>query len=190
MAINFTHTPGENPYMRQPPKKVLEHNINGKIIAESVRLVGDNVEPGVYPLDEALKMAREQELDLVEITDRADLPVCRIVDYNKYLYEKKKREKELKKTSFKQELKEIRLTPNTDDHDFEFKLKHAEAFLKEGHKVKVMVLMRGRNMLFKHRGDAMMKEFLEKLAEISIAENDSKLEGNRMNVVLSPKKKK
>ena len=129
-----------------------EHRTNHMIRVPQVRLVGDNVEVGVYSTQEALKIANEQGLDLVEISPNADPPVCKIIDYNKFLYEKKKKEKEMKANSKVSEVKEIRFTPNTDEHDFNFKAKHAEDFLKDGNKVKAYVQFKGRAIMFKERG--------------------------------------
>src|SRR5215510_13446899 len=131
------------------PRKEAEHRINQFIRAPQVRLVGDNVEVGIYSIQDALRMAQEQALDLVEISPNADPPVCKIIDYNKFLYEKKRKEKEMKAKSKASEVKEIRFTPNTDDHDFDFKAKHAEKFLKEGDKVKAYVQFKGRAIQFK-----------------------------------------
>jgi translation initiation factor IF-3 len=124
---------------RFAPRREAEHRINHFIRVPQVRLVGDNVEVGVYPTQEAMKMAQAQQLDLVEISPNADPPVCKIIDYNKFLYDKKKKEKEMKAKSKASEVKEIRFTSNTDDHDFDFKSKHAEKFLKDGNKVKAYV---------------------------------------------------
>src|SRR5215213_2134687 len=134
---------------RFAPRKEAEHRINHFIRVPQVRLVGDNVTVGVYPTQEAMKMAQEQQLDLVEISPQADPPVCKIIDYNKFLYDKKKKEKEMKAKAKTTEMKEIRFTPNTDDHDFDFKSKHAENFLKEGNKVKAYVQFKGRAIQFK-----------------------------------------
>lgn len=155
-----------------------------------VRLVGDNVEPGVYPTQEAQKMANEQALDLVEISPNADPPVCKIIDYNKFLYEKKKKEKEMKANSKVSEVKEIRFTPNTDDHDFNFKAKHAEEFLKDGNKVKAYVQFKGRAIMFKERGELLLLKFAERLAEIGAPEGLPKLEGKRMLIIFAPKSQK
>jgi len=155
-----------------------------------VRLVGDNVEVGVYPTQDAQRMANEQGLDLVEISPNAEPPVCKIIDYNKFLYEKKKKEKEMKAKSKVSEVKEIRFTPNTDDHDFDFKSKHAENFLKEGNKVKAYVQFKGRAIMFKERGELLLLRFAERLAEIGQPEALPKLEGKRMLMVLTPKTSK
>ncbi len=136
-----------------------EHKTNQMIKVPKVRLVGDNVEIGVYDTVVAQRMANDQELDLVEISPQADPPVCKIIDYNKFLYEKKKKEKEMKAKSKVSEVKEIRFTPNTDDHDFDFKSKHAENFLKDGNKVKAYVQFKGRAIMFKERGELLLLLF-------------------------------
>lgn len=155
-----------------------------------VRLVGDNVEPGVYSTEEALRMAQDQQLDLVEISPNAAPPVCRIIDYNKFLYEKKKKEKEMKANAHKSEVKEIRFTPNTDDHDFDFKAKHAEKFLKEGNKVKTYVQFKGRAIMFKERGELILLKFAERLAEVGALEGMPLMEGKRMIAIFAPKSNK
>jgi len=151
-----------------------------------VRIVGEGVE-GVYATTEAIVLAEEQGLDLVEISPNADPPVCRIVDYNKFLYEKKKKDKELKAKSSKSVLKEIRFTPNTDDHDFDFKKKHAQKFLEDGAKVKAYVHFKGRNMLFKDRGELLLLRFAQELEEYGSLEQMPKLEGRRMILYITPK---
>jgi translation initiation factor IF-3 len=172
------------------PRKEPEHRINNFIRVPQVRLVGDNVEVGVYPTQEALKMAQAQQLDLVEISPNADPPVCKITDYNKFLYDKKKKEKEMKAKSKASEVKEIRFTSNTDDHDFDFKSKHAEKFLKDGNKVKAYVQFKGRAIQFKERGELVLLKFAERLADVGLPEGMPKLEGKRMLMVLAPKGKK
>jgi translation initiation factor IF-3 len=167
-----------------------EHRINHLIRVPQVRLVGDNVTVGVYPTSEALKMAQAQELDLVEISPQADPPVCKIIDYNKFLYDKKKKDKEMKAKSKVSEVKEIRFTPNTDDHDFNFKAKHAENFLKDGNKVKAYVQFKGRAIQFQDRGQLLLLKFAERLAEIGTLESMPKLEGRRMFAIFTPKGKK
>jgi translation initiation factor IF-3 len=142
---------------------------------------------GVYPTQEALRMAQQLELDLVEISPQADPPVCKIIDYNKFLYDKKRKEKEMKAKSKSAELKEIRFTPGTDDHDFDFKARHAENFLKEGNKVKAYVQFKGRAIMFKERGELVLLKFAERLAEIGQVEGLPKLEGKRMLMVIAPK---
>ncbi|OWY22604.1 translation initiation factor IF-3 [Sphingobacteriales bacterium UPWRP_1] len=168
----------------------LDFRINDEIRVPQVRLVGENVEEGVYPTSQALRMAEEMELDLVEIAATATPPVCRIIDYNKFLYEKKRKEKEIKAKTQKTVVKDIRFTPNTDDHDFEFKAKHAERFLKEGDKVKAYVQFRGRAILFKERGELLLLKFAQRLEEFGTLENLPKLEGKSMIIFISPKKKK
>src|SRR6185503_8079837 len=169
------------------PRKEAEHRINNFIRVPQVRLVGENVEVGVYPTQEALRMAQAQQLDLVEISPNADPPVCKIIDYNKFLYDKKKKEKEMKAKSKASEVKEIRFTPGTDDHDFDFKAKHAEKFLKDGNKVKAYVQFKGRAIMFKERGELVLLKFAERLAEVGQPEALPKLEGKRMLLMLTPK---
>jgi len=147
----------------------------------------DNVTMGVYSTQDALKMAQQLELDLVEISPQADPPVCKIIDYNKFLYDKKRKEKEMKAKSKSAELKEIRFTPGTDDHDFDFKARHAESFLKEGNKVKAYVQFKGRAIMFKERGELVLLKFAERLAEVGQVEGLPKLEGKRMLMVIAPK---
>ena len=164
-----------------------EHRTNHMIRALEVRLVGENLEPGVYSLADAIKISKEQELDLVEISPGAKPPVCKIIDYNKFLYEEKKKKKEMKAKSKTSEVKEVRFTPNTDDHDFEFKCKHAEKFLQDGNKVKAYVQFKGRAIMFKERGELVLLKFAERLAEVSQPESLPKLEGKRMFLMLTPK---
>ncbi len=156
-----------------------------------MRVVGDNVpEQKVYPLQEALKMAAELELDLVEISPNAEPPVCRIIDYQKYLYQQKKRAKEMKANASKVTIKEIRFGPNTDEHDFQFKLKHAQSFLEEGSKVKAYVFFKGRSILFSEQGEKLLLRFAVELEEYGKAEQMPKLEGKRMIMMIAPIKKK
>ncbi|MFN8863999.1 MAG: translation initiation factor IF-3 [Flavobacteriales bacterium] len=166
-----------------------EHRINAKVIAPEVRLVGENVEQGVYSRDEALRLSQELELDLVEISGSAVPPVCRIVDYKKFLYEQKKKQKEMKAKQVNVTVKEIRFGPNTDDHDFSFKLKHAQEFLKEGSKVRAYVFFKGRSIVFKERGEILLLKFIQELADMGVPELLPKLEGKKMFVVIAPKKK-
>lgn len=169
------------------PRKEAEHRINQHIRVPQVRLVGDNVEVGIYSTQEALKIAQEQELDLVEISPQADPPVCKIIDYNKFLYDKKKKDKEMKAKAKTTEMKEIRFTPNTDDHDFDFKSKHAESFLKDGNKVKAYVQFKGRAIQFKDRGELLLLKFAERLKDFGQLESMPKLEGKRMLAIFTPK---
>jgi translation initiation factor IF-3 len=164
-----------------------EHRTNHLIKAAEVRLVGENVTPGVMSLFEANKLAKELELDLVEISPGANPPVCRIIDYNKFLYEEKKKKKEMKAKSKTSEVKEIRFTPNTDDHDFDFKVKHAEKFLEDGNKVKAHVQFKGRAIMFKERGELLLLKFADSLKDVSALEGLPKLEGKRMQVMLAPR---
>ena len=173
------------------PEKEAAHKINNLITAQQVRVVGDNIQvPTVVSLKEALAMADEQGLDLVEISPKADPPVCRIVDYSKFLYQQKKKAKELKAKAVKVVIKEIRFGPNTDDHDYNFKLKHAENFLKDGDKVKAYVFFRGRQIVFKDQGEILLLRFATDLEEWGKVEQMPKLEGKRMIMILAPKPKK
>jgi len=166
-------------------------NINQEITAPQVRLVGDNIpEQGIYPLAKALALADELELDLVEISAKADPPVCKILDYQKYLYQQKKKAKEMKSNSAKIVLKEIRFGPNTDEHDFQFKLKHAQEFLQEGSKVKATIFFRGRSIQFAEQGEKQLLRFAVELEEFGRAENMPVLEGKRMTMIIAPLKKK
>jgi translation initiation factor IF-3 len=177
-----------NPRFRKEQQQ--EHRTNHMIRVPQVRLVGDNVEVGVYTIQEAIRMAQDQQLDLVEISPNADPPVCKIIDYNKFLYEKKKKEKEMKAKSKASEVKEIRFTPNTDDHDFDFKAKHAEKFLKEGNKVKAYVQFKGRAIQFKERGELLLLKFAERLGDSGVLEGMPKMEGKRMLAIWAPKSQK
>jgi len=174
----------------RPLRKKPEFRINGFIESPEVRLVGEEVEAGVYTTGKAFEIAKEMGLDLVEISPNADPPVCKIIDYNKFLYERKKKQKEIKSNSKKTVLKEIRFGPNTDEHDVNFKLKHAEKFLNEGAKVKAYVFFKGRSIVFKERGELLLLQFAEKLADIANLEQMPKLENKRMHIFLSPKAKK
>lgn len=165
-----------------------QHAINHQIRAREVRLVGDNVEQGVYPIEKAMKIAQEQELDLIEISPNAEPPVCRILDYHKFLYQQKKRQKEQKAKATKVVVKEIRFGPQTDDHDYNFKLKHAVGFLQEGSKVKAYVFFRGRSILFKEQGEVLLLRFANDLEEYGKVEMMPVLEGKRMTIMLSPLK--
>ena len=163
------------------------HRINQHIVADPIRLVGDNVEQGIVALEDALKASREQELDLVEVSPNAKPPVCKVLDYRKFLYEQKKKAKELKATQIKTDIKEIRFGPNTDEHDVNFKLKHAMKFIEEGHKVRAYVFFRGRSIVFKERGELLLLQFAEKLQEVAKLEQLPKMEGKKMIIVLAPK---
>ena len=165
------------------------HKINDKIIARQIRLVRDGNEPVVMATTEAIKLADELELDLVEISPNADPPVAKILDYRKFLYNQKKRDKEQKAKQSKVVLKEIRFGPNTDDHDFDFKLAHAKKFLAEGNKVKAFVFFRGRTIVFKERGEILLLKLAQELADYGVIEQMPKLEGKRMIMMINSKKK-
>lgn len=169
------------------PRKEEPYKINNLIRATQVRLVGDNVEQGVFDLAAAIEMAVAQSLDLVEISPNAVPPVCRVVDYSKFKYDQKKKQKELKAKQQKIVMKEIRFGPNTDDHDFDFKLKHAISFLKEGAKIKAYVHFVGRAIVFKDRGEKLLVRFAQALEEYGKVDLAPKLEGKRMFLMLSPK---
>ena len=173
------------------PEKEALHKINEYITAREVRIVGEGVEESkVVPTRTAIEMAQEMGVDLVEISPNAEPPVCRIIDYQKFLYQQKKKSKELKAKSVKVVVKEIRFGPNTDDHDYNFKLRHAENFLKEGSKVKAYVFFRGREIVFKDQGEILLLRFAQDLAEYAKVEQMPKLEGKRMYLILAPKPKK
>ena len=168
-----------------------ELRINDEITVSQVRLVGENIpEQGIYPIAKAIALADELELDLVEISPKADPPVCKILDYQKYLYQQRRKAKEMKKNSTKVEIKEIRFGPNTDEHDFNFKLKHAQEFLQEGDKVKASVFFKGRSIVYSEQGEKLLLRFALELEEYGRAEQMPKLEGKRMIMMLSPVKKK
>lgn len=188
---------GRRPY--PPRQQQAEHRINDFIRAPELRLVGDNleeisevvgekVEPDVYPTAKLRQWAEAMTLDLVEISPNAEPPVVRITDYNKFLYQKKKKEKEIKANAVKQQLKEIRFGPETGEHDFEFKLRHAKNFLGEGNKVKAYVQFRGRAIMFKERGELLLLRFLKELEEYGAAEQLPRMDGKRMMVIIAPKK--
>ena len=166
------------------------HKINSKITAQEIRLVGDNVDVGVYSVNDALRMARGQELDLVEISPKASPPVCKILDYKKFLYEQKKRDKVLKSKATKIVVKEIRFGPQTDEHDYQFKKKHAEKFLNEGAKLKAFVFFKGRSIIFKEQGQILLLRLAQSLEDVGIVESMPELEGKKMIMIIAPKKKK
>ena len=187
----FKKPSGPRPDPRAQQKDENELPINGQIRAAQVRLVGENIpEPGIYPLSKALALADSLELDLVEISAKADPPVCKILDYQKYIYQQKKKAKEIKANSTKVTIKEIRFGPNTDEHDFLFKLKHAREFLQEGSKVKATIFFRGRSIMFKDQGEKQLLRFAVELEEFGRAETLPTLEGKRMNIMIAPVKKK
>jgi len=178
-----------NPINRKNDSFKEQYRINRRIREKEVRLVGDNVETGVYPIEEALKFADELGLDLVEISPNAAPPVCKITDYQKFLYQQKKRQKEQKAKTTKIVVKEIRFGPQTDDHDYNFKLKHAKSFLEEGAKVKAYVFFKGRSILFKQQGEVLLLRFANDLEDYAKVDQLPQLEGKRMIIMFSPKKK-
>ena len=169
-------------------KQKFQYRTNEAIRVKEVRLVGDNVEQGVYPIQQALRIAADQELDLVEISPNVNPPVCRVVDYSKFIFQLKKKQKEQKAKSVKVVVKEIRFGPQTDDHDYNFKLKHAKDFLSEGAKVKAYVFFRGRSILFKDQGEVLLLRFANDLEDYGRVESMPVLEGKRMTIMLAPKK--
>lgn len=169
-------------------KKQQQYRINEQIRAREVRIVGDDVESQVMQTRDAIKLAQQKEVDLVEISPNAEPPVCRLIDYSKFLYQQKKRQKELKAKQVKIEVKEIRFGPQTDDHDYNFKLKHAQGFLQDGDKVKAYVFFRGRSILFKEQGEVLLLRFANDLEEYGKVESMPVLEGKRMTMFIAPKK--
>lgn len=169
-------------------KTKFQYRVNQEIRSREVRLVGDNVEQGVYTVQEAQRMANQQDLDLVEISPNVNPPVCRIVDYQKFIYQQKKHLKEQKAKAVKVVVKEIRFGPQTDDHDYNFKLKHAKSFLTEGAKVKAYVFFRGRSIVFKEQGEVLLLRFANDLEDYGRVESMPVLEGKRMTIMLAPKK--
>ncbi|MFA6924893.1 MAG: translation initiation factor IF-3 [Bacteroidales bacterium] len=187
----FNKNKGDNRYQRRDSrfKKEDAHKINNRITVTHVRLVGNNVEQGIVPTTRALEIANELGLDLVEISPTANPPVCKVIDYKKFLYEQKKKQKELKSKTAQVITKELRFTPNTDEHDFNFKLNHAVKFLKEGAKVKADVFFKGRSILYKEQGEIILLKLAAALEEWGKVEQLPKLEGKRMMMIISPKKK-
>lgn len=185
-------TPYENKMRRPngPHKKEAPHKINNYITAQTVRVVGENFEPKIVSLREALAIADQYELDLVEISPQANPPVCKVMDYQKYLYEQKKKAKEIKANSAKTTVKEIHMGPQTDDHDFNFKCNHAERFLKDGYKVKVMVTFRGRSIIYKDQGELLLLRFAQSLEEFGKLDQMPTLLGKNMTIMISPKSSK
>lgn len=172
-------------------EKTAAHRINELIRGVSeVRLVGENIEPGVFKFTEALRLATELEVDLVEISPNADPPVCKLMDYGKFIYQQKKRDKELKAKSTQISVKEIRFGPQTDEHDYEFKRKNAEKFLKEGSKLKAFVFFKGRSIIYKEQGQILLLRLAQDLEEYGKVEAMPVLEGKRMIMFIAPKKKK
>ncbi|HBJ77291.1 MAG TPA: translation initiation factor IF-3, partial [Porphyromonadaceae bacterium] len=184
--------PEENKSARpsqQSAKKEQLHRVNRQIRVPRVRVVGEGVEQGVYSTMDALRMAENMGLDLVEISPSAEPPVCRIIDYQKFLYQLKKKQKEQKAKATKVVIKEIRFGPQTDDHDYNFKLKHAIGFLEEKSKVKAYVFFRGRSIQFKEQGEVLLLRFANDLEEYGKVEQMPLLEGKRMSILIAPSKK-
>ena len=179
---------GSKRYLMKNDSLKGQHRINEQIRAKEVRIVGDEVEAKVYPIAQSLRLAEEHEADLVEISPNAEPPVCRIIDYSKFLYQLKKRQKEQKAKQVKVNVKEIRFGPQTDDHDYNFKLKHAKGFLEDGDKVKAYVFFKGRSILFKEQGEVLLLRFANDLEDYAKVDQMPILEGKRMTIQLSPKK--
>lgn len=177
--------PRKRNFVKREEKEL--HKINEKIFARKIRLVREGQEPQIISTSEALKLAQKEELDLVEISPKADPPVCKIMDYKKFLYNQKKKQKELKAKQSKVVLKEIRFGPNTDDHDFKFKLAHARKFLEEGSKLKAYVFFRGRTIVFKDRGEILLLKLAQELEDVGIVESMPKLEGKKMTMMINSK---
>ncbi len=165
-----------------------QYRVNEQIRAREVRIVGDDIESTVLPLRDALQLAEQKGVDLVEISPNAEPPVCRLIDYSKFIYQQKKRQKEMKAQQVQVEIKEIRFGPQTDDHDYNFKLKHAMGFLADGDKVKAYVFFRGRSILFKEQGEVLLLRFAQDLEEYGKVESMPVLEGKRMIMFIAPKK--
>jgi translation initiation factor IF-3 len=163
------------------------YRINEEITAREVRVVGDGFEPLILPIDKAIALANEKNLDLVEISPQANPPVCRIMDYSKFLFERRKKEKEIKAKTFQMVVKVIRLGFNIDEHDFNFKLKHAQRFIEEGNKVRVKIIYKGRTIVYKEQGEFQLLKFADALSDIAKVEQLPKLQGKEMSMILAPK---
>ena len=168
-------------------KEKFSYRINEEITAREVRVVGDDFEPLILPIDKAIALANEKNLDLVEISPQANPPVCRIMDYSKFLFERRKKEKEIKAKTFQMVVKVIRLGFNIDEHDFNFKLKHAQRFLEEGNKVRVEIIYKGRTIVYKEQGEFQLLKFADALSDIAKVEQLPKLQGKEMSMILAPK---
>ena len=175
-------------FTRRVKKK--QHRINEEISAGFVRIVGENIESKIVSLEEALLTARKNNLDLVEISPNIDPPVCKVIDYKKFVYDQKKKQKVIKKKSIKVIIKELRFGPNTEEHDFNFKLNHAKKFLTDGAKVKAFVFFRGRTIIFKEKGEILLLRLAQELEDLGVVEIMPKLEGKKMTMVIAPIKKK
>jgi translation initiation factor IF-3 len=180
--------PGRKPFVKRV-EEVEQHKINEKILARTIRLVREAEEPIVITTSAARQIAEEQGLDLVEISPKADPPVCNIIDYRKFLDNQKRKQKQLKAKQSKVVIKEIRFGPNTDEHDFNFKVAHAKKFLEEGSKLKAYVFFKGRTIVFKDRGEILLLKLAQELAEYGVIEQMPQLEGKKMIVMINPKKK-
>ncbi|MDA9808294.1 translation initiation factor IF-3 [Flavobacteriales bacterium] len=166
------------------------HKTNREITSAFVRMVGEGVEPKICSIDDAMKIANNLGLDLVEISPNVDPPVCKVIDYKKFIYDQKKKQKAIKSKAQKVVIKELRFGPNTGEHDFDFKLKHAKSFLEDGAKVKAFVFFRGRSIVFKDQGQILLLKLAQALEDIGVVENMPKLEGKKMIMIIAPKKKK
>ncbi len=186
----FQNQGARKPNQPQRPNNDKQHRINDEIRAKEVRVVGDDLpRQGIMSLQEALQLADEMGLDLVEISPQANPPVCKIIDYQKFLYQQKKKQKEIKAKAAKIVVKEIRFGPNTDEHDYNFKLKHAQNFIKEGAKVRAFVLFKGRAILYKEQGEILLLRLANDLEDVAKVEQLPKLEGKKMSILLAPKGK-
>lgn len=190
MQVKKTYNGGQFNRKRPPLREEYAHKINTLITAKEVRVVIEGEDPRVMPIDQAVALARSMEKDLVEIAPNVTPPVCKIVDYKKFLYEQKKKQKEIKSNSARVVLKEIRFGPQTDEHDYNFKLKHAESFIQEGAKVKAFVFFKGRSIMFQNQGMSILTKMIKDLEDIASVEEMPKLEGKRLFMILVPKKKK
>ncbi|MBE51332.1 MAG: translation initiation factor IF-3 [Flavobacteriales bacterium] len=176
-------------HFRRKPKKSL-HKINDDITAPYVRIVGDNIESKIISLKEAMNMANKMNLDLVEISPNAEPPVCKLIDYKKFIYDQKKKQKAIKSKAVKVVVKELRFGPNTGEHDFNFKLRHAKKFLEDGFKVKAFVFFRGRTIIFKEQGEILLLKLAQALEDVGVVEQMPSLEGKKMIMIVTAKKKK
>ncbi|MBU45971.1 MAG: translation initiation factor IF-3 [Flavobacteriales bacterium] len=179
----------KRPYRGRVIKKKL-HRTNQEITAAFVRMVGEQVEPKICSIDEALQISRKIGLDLVEISPKADPPVCKVIDYKKFIYDQKKKLKTIQSKAQKVVIKELRFGPNTGEHDFEFKLKHAKKFLQDGAKVKAFVFFRGRTIIFKEQGQILLLKLAQALEDVGVVEEMPRLDGKKMIIIIAPKKKK
>ncbi len=192
MAIEIKKSYEGRPRVQSLSNEIAQkYRINEQIRVRELRLVGENIpnNQGIFSREEALKLADELELDLVEVSPTAEPPVCKIIDFNKFIYDQKKKQKEIKSNATKMVIKEIRFGPNTDEHDFQFKVKHAEKFLQEGAKVKAYVFFKGRTILFKDKGEELLRKFAEELQDFGKPDQAPMLDGKRMIINLSPAKK-